>query len=1151
MLTDFGLAKDVESGSKMTRSGMTLGTPHYMPPEQAKGELSRVDERSDVYSLGATFYEMLALQPPFSGSNVMEIMHKVLFKEPVSPRRGNPAIDTDLETICLKCLEKAPDRRYPKAAALARDLANYLDGAPIAARPASFRYRIRKKAGRHKALVATATISLLLLVAAGIVGAFVLSRMKGESEREVAKAEADADKQKDRADEADRLREKNLKVAEVLLGAFVNLGEIQKELKLSFYDLAKGDEEKQAFYRTHEKDIEAFCESLIGRPMGREFFAGDWPPPGIDHATLATVLAVKGWLLRFGCFGEGSLACFELAYETDPDVAWGNLFHAIVHLSHLLLLQPTPRALFSGSRLGFEKVPEESASMRKEREEFEKHAKEALRARAWGKEAKDLREVTEGFLEIGGGDEGAVEKAFSKALSLPELKWVEEELFFVRAKTRYLNRDFEGGLEDINVLLKRKYEAPEFFELKALLLLASALKDAWEGREPWRKFRDAASTFTEIQKRYPKGPASYINCGNTYLSLADAQARRGLDPRESYRRAIQEFRKGAERDPEEANAYNNCGNAYAHLGKAEALRGIDPRPSYRKAVAEFDEALERNPEHIVALCNRGLVYNSFGDAEAARNEDPRPSFRKAIADFDEALKRNPEYVDGYCYRGGTRVSQAEAELPRGGDAGALIRRALEDFGEALKRNPGCFRVYVNRATAYLTLGQWEVSRGLDPRESYRKAIRDSSEALKGGPELSEPFQNRAQAHKYTGEAEAARGMDPRPSYRKAIVEYGEALKRNPENFRAYIQRAAVFDLLGRFEASRGSDPRTAFGEAIADFDKALKINPESMVAIINRAIAFLRLGEGEIALGLDPRKSYGEALAGFQEALKKNPDLALAYYNRGRTYMAFAKAESSLGLDSRDTYRKALREFDEALKRNTKHAGSYVDRGITTIYLGDAATARGRDPHEFFQKALRDLTEALKLDPRDWRALSNQGIMLEKLGRYEEAVAVLESALKAKGDIPLVQRRLARARMLCGAPPWSKTLAKADSYLRDGNYQAALPLFEKGFAEGEKAGAYGEEKHWKILNGNHINLACAYTFFSVGMKSRLGDPVPPPPEEAAALRVKAVASLRKAVDLGLTDLGIVRDNTFFIPLRDMPEFKALVAEMEKRSREGK
>ncbi|MHC4778946.1 MAG: serine/threonine-protein kinase, partial [Planctomycetota bacterium] len=164
MLTDFGLAKDIESESRMTRSGMTLGTPQYMPPEQADGRIDEIDERSDVYSLGATLYEMLTLRPPFEGATALEVIRKVLSAEPAPPRRRNPLVERDLETICLKCLEKEPSERYATARALAADLEHHLAGEPIEAKPIGHMRRFARKAGRNKAVTALVLVMLIALL---------------------------------------------------------------------------------------------------------------------------------------------------------------------------------------------------------------------------------------------------------------------------------------------------------------------------------------------------------------------------------------------------------------------------------------------------------------------------------------------------------------------------------------------------------------------------------------------------------------------------------------------------------------------------------------------------------------------------------------------------------------------------------------------------------------------------------------------------------------------------------------------------------------------------------------------------------------------------------------------------------------------------
>ncbi len=134
-VTDFGLAKRVEGGSDLTASGAILGTPGYMPPEQALGKKEAVDVRSDVYSLGAVLYALLTGRPPFRAATASATLLQVIEHQPVSPRTLNPETDRDLETICLKCLSKEPEYRYQSAEALADELARYLRGEPIEARP--------------------------------------------------------------------------------------------------------------------------------------------------------------------------------------------------------------------------------------------------------------------------------------------------------------------------------------------------------------------------------------------------------------------------------------------------------------------------------------------------------------------------------------------------------------------------------------------------------------------------------------------------------------------------------------------------------------------------------------------------------------------------------------------------------------------------------------------------------------------------------------------------------------------------------------------------------------------------------------------------------------------------------------------------------
>jgi tetratricopeptide (TPR) repeat protein len=254
-VADFGLAKRFDSEGGLTRTGDVLGTPAYMAPEQASGVVTQLGPAVDVYALGAILYEMLTGRPPFQSPDPVNTMMMVLSMDPIPPRRLLPKLPRDLDTICLKCLEKSPKKRYPSAAALADDLHRFLDGRPIVARPAQIWETTAKWARRRPAQAALAAVSLLLV--AGLAVGAVLVQRKNSDLREANHA-----LEVSRAETARQLQIALAAVHQMLIRLADDLATVPRASEARQKVLA---------------DAEGFCQAVIRRnaadPGGREFVA--------------------------------------------------------------------------------------------------------------------------------------------------------------------------------------------------------------------------------------------------------------------------------------------------------------------------------------------------------------------------------------------------------------------------------------------------------------------------------------------------------------------------------------------------------------------------------------------------------------------------------------------------------------------------------------------------------------------------------------------------------------------------------------------------------------------------------------------------------------------------------------------------------------
>ena len=265
-IADFGLAKCLDDESGSTRTGLVIGTPSYMAPEQALGQNRDITRATDVYALGAILYELLTGRPPFLATTMLDTVEQVRTEEPVPPTRLQPKLPRDLETICLKCLHKDARKRYASADALADDLHRFLAGEPIQARPVGSAERSWRWCRRNPRVAGLSAAVALLLVAStvgALAFAYLIDRKQRETEQARAAAEESARQAKAESERADAsAREAVLRYALALDALNVVVGKVGNQLENTPATERVRTEVLQAVMTVLEKSAE------LGDPKG-------------------------------------------------------------------------------------------------------------------------------------------------------------------------------------------------------------------------------------------------------------------------------------------------------------------------------------------------------------------------------------------------------------------------------------------------------------------------------------------------------------------------------------------------------------------------------------------------------------------------------------------------------------------------------------------------------------------------------------------------------------------------------------------------------------------------------------------------------------------------------------------------------------------
>ncbi|MFH1228693.1 MAG: tetratricopeptide repeat protein [Planctomycetota bacterium] len=769
-ITDFGLAKQLTGLDRsLTITGAAVGTPSYMSPEQAMGMKDELDLRSDIFSLGATFYHCITGRLPFDGKELYEVFSKVINDDPPTPSSVIKIIPKDLETICLKCLEKDKARRYQSALELENDIKLYLDRGIIKAKPASRITKFWDKARKNK------TTSLAVLGAAVILIIVAIGLLVSSSNRKQLIAryrqEAEQEFRDNRYDKTKAICDKLLALSPQDEAIQSLLKKCEKILKAQETKKQQDQAQAKAEATKAQKAIEArnkakeILDRVTGAPTPEQKIKLAEEALAIDPKS-GDAYQVIGYAYKEKRNYNKAFAFFTKAIETTPTLAYSYYERAII--TAYIHNKPDEAIPDFEMVLKYDSNSYIGWFAKGQIEHRQKQYDEALKSHARAIEL--YPECIEAYIGRGNAynAKGELNKAIADYDEAIRLDPKHSIAYNNRGSAYHKKGDFDKAITDYDEAIRLNTESADAYSNRGAAYAKKIERELQQGMVLSLGLVDKAiADCNEAIRLNPNLADAYSNRGSAYYNkkeldkaiadfneairlkpgYAEAYNQRGLvySMQNELDKAMADYDESIRLSPQSANIYNNRANIYQKkaVSQRHKLSSTEYDALLDKAIADYTESIRLDPQNYSTYHSRGSIYDKKTESPGNIPADVfQDLIDKAIADFSEAIRCNRQYAESYNYRG--YLYYKKAEFMRGKTGPDIYQeifdKAIADFTEAISLAPKLIGAYFNRGGAYFNkrelnkaIADFEKVLELDPKHPQAPQIRQAIEDAKKQP----------------------------------------------------------------------------------------------------------------------------------------------------------------------------------------------------------------------------------------------------------------------------------------------------------------------------------------------------------------------------------------------------------------------------------